>query len=104
MILWAITACAMTGFVLGMQCRLVCLIMTSAMLAVFWPLLPLTDSGLMILALLAILQTCFLIGAAVGLRLPRSPHPVLRLGALVDTPPPCPGDGAHSDGHQRLIR
>lgn len=111
MILWAIIACAVVGFVLGTQCRLVPLALASGLVAGCSILLPpageaaLLTGALTVLGLLVVLQAFFLAGAVVGLRPRRSPRPspVPRLASLADNRP-CGRDGEPSSGHRRLIR
>lgn len=71
MILWAMVICAVVGFVLGAQCRLLLLAVASALVAASLPVmlrateLELVPGSFTILGLLAVLQASFLIGAMV---------------------------------------
>lgn len=105
--LWATIACALVGFVLGAQYRLICLAVASALVTVGWPFLAseptLLTGGLTILGLLFILQASFLAGAMVVAPF-RTPRPVRRLSSLVENPPPCCRDDERNDGHPGLLR
>jgi len=78
MILWAMVICAVVGFVLGTQCRLLLLAIASALVAAGLALVPGTESaavsvGFLILGLLVVLQAFFLAGAVLRTLGPRVP-------------------------------
>jgi hypothetical protein len=98
MIVWAIGICAVVGFVLGLQFRLLLLAAASALVAACLPLVlrdtesELVSSSLTILVLLVVLQAFFLAGGVVRVSGRRVPLP--STGASLSGPRASRGSGS----------
>lgn len=73
MIVWAMVICALVGFVLGTQGRLIALALTSALIAIGLLLAAPEFEGLTLIALIVTLQAFFLAGAVWRVFGPRFP-------------------------------